>query len=253
LKLKVKIIFTISTTLTLGFQPLAHAQADATGAGLHRGTSRFQVKAGPADTNSPIKEPAGLTYLLKGAWMESTRDNDTWIAFGKQKPFQNKSDFPLTITISPVDGYEFRDASGIVDGAQVAYAYASAMTFSVPPNSSYGFNVKGPHSISATVAVREPIVTQFGLPSAQQFSNPLPTGAYLGCSEYWASGWRNVDDTKSVWEQSFLSKNSYYAAGPWTDGSSNPALQDQNGRVLGPDRPGSMCEVIGKLDKPGIP
>jgi hypothetical protein len=127
------------------------------------------------------------------------------------------------------------------------------MTFVVPPKPSYGFNVKGPNSISATVAVREPIVTQFGLPSAQQFSNPLPTGAYLGCSEYWASGWITVDDTKSAWRQDFTSKISYYAPGPWTDGSNNPALQVQNSRVVGPDKPGTICEVVGKLDKPSTP
>jgi hypothetical protein len=240
------------------------AQADATGAGFHRGDWKWVIKAGNAGKDP---QPTGFLSLMQNVRMASSGPPlDTAIVnFG---PYANETDYPLTLTLTAVGGHRNKFASIYVGGVMVAgVSDGSVLTYTIPAKATYSWQLKNDRTISVSVAaisLTPDEIRKIGLPSAQQFNAPRPSGQYKGCVEYWKSGWfvESGDSGGSAWGQSPQGTFYYYAEGPWSDGSFEThrnlrqwvdGLENWGIVIEGPEVQGTSCVVVGKVDAPPPP
>jgi hypothetical protein len=250
-------LMTISTTLCLALaaHTSAHAQADATGAGFKRGTWKYQMGGGNGGKD---KESPGFTTLMENVSLRSSSGDQASdvVAFG---PYMNNSDYPLTLTLNPIGNGRRKQAVIFIGNTEMIRAHDEPISYTIPAKASYSFHVQNERAITASVPVanlRPDDVRALGLPSAQEFSNPMPTGAYMGCVDSWRSSWTSAaEGDPSVWTQIFIATYYYYAMGGWSDGSAHGyrdrAVSTANNApvMLGPQQPGP-CVERGKEPQP---
>jgi hypothetical protein len=126
--------------------------------------------------------PARAHYLLTGAEMRSS------VTPANAKPFEmwfrgfvNRTPYTLVISLNylavPRDPH---GSVGVVNNVPVNWS-SNVSTFEVPPGAEYGFNTYGSYAISAWVVgsfedkkqIRENLRIAVGLPSANDFANPV--------------------------------------------------------------------------------
>jgi len=146
-------------------------------------------------------ESPGLTYLMKGILLQSTTTpySQATVRFG---PFLNESPYAITITFSHVGGGSRHHVNAYVDGTNVGHTDGDILTFQIPRGSSYGWELKNEHTITASVPAEIRFPPDTGLPTAAAFQSPRRMGKYLGC----------VFDGASA-------LNYLYSISPMTDGS----------------------------------
>jgi hypothetical protein len=236
------------------------AQADATGAGFHRGDWKWQMRS--ADSGLKLA-PTGFLTLMQNVRMVSSGpplDKDI-VQFG---PYSNDSEYPVTLTFTAVGAHKNKFVNLYVNNVMVAsVSDGSVLTYTVPAKVTYGWHLKNDRTISASVAVasltRDEIRT-IGLPSIEQFGAPKPVGAYKGCVEYWWSGWLGDGDSSTpYWSQQPIRTAYYYAESRWSDGSFEAhrnqgqilfGLESWGTVIEGPGGVAGRCTVSGKVDAP---
>jgi hypothetical protein len=247
--------------LLVAWMPMgAQAQADATGAGFHRGNSKWVMK--PAESDNKPK-PAGFLSLMQNVRMASSGpplDKEV-VQFG---PYTNDSEYPVTLTFTSVGGHKNKFVNFYVNNVMVtSVSDGSVLTYTVPAKVTYGWHLKNDRTISgsvATASLTPDEIRKINLPSVQEFTTPRPLGAYKGCVEYWWSGWLGDGDSSTpYWSQQPDRTAYYYAESRWSDGSfevhRNQALQlfglESWGAVIeGPGVVAGRCIVSGKVDAP---
>jgi hypothetical protein len=250
-------LMTISTTLCLALaaHTSAHAQADATGAGFKRGTWKYQMGSPPNE--QPRQNPAGFTTLMENVPLASSsgaQASDV-VAFG---PYINNSEYPLTLTLNPIGNGRRKQAVIFIGNTEMIRAHDEPISYTIPAKARYSFHVQNERAITAMVPVGADKVSlaQLGLPTAAQFSNPMPIGTYMGCVDSWRSSWNSPSEgAPFVWAQDFIATYYYYAMGGWSDGSAHGyrdrAVSTANNApvMLGPQQPGP-CVERGKEPQP---
>ncbi len=198
----VAILFLLLTDFSL-------AQSDSVTSSRHKGSSR--VKFGnplPPENIAPNPE---TTYLLKGVRMASTGERCAReiVLFG---PFTNHSSASLTITLNHIGGSSHRSSSSVVDGVPIARTEGGSQSFLVPPRSTYQWWAENDHTISASTSSTINNPRTFGLPSAQDFVNPVRTGQYKGCRHFY-----NESDEADKYAVAYTEY--YFTISPMTDSS----------------------------------
>jgi hypothetical protein len=253
-------LMTISATLCLALaaHTSAHAQADATGAGFKRGTWKYQMGGGNGGKD---KESPGFTTLMENVYLRSSSGDQASdvVAFG---PYMNNSEYPLTLTLNPIGNGRRKQAVIFIGNTEMIRAHDEPISYTIPAKASYSFHVQNERAITAMVPVdlskNKEVILQLGLPTAQEFTNPMPIGAYMGCVDSWRSSWNSPSEgAPFVWAQDFIATYYYYAMGGWSDGSAHGyrdrAVSTANNApvMLGPQQPGP-CVERGKEPQPAV-
>lgn len=183
------------------------AQSDSVTSGQYKRSSRIQI--GNPNPNPNQIEPPKPSYLLQGVRMTSTGGKCARkiVLFG---PFENSSEFPLTITLNHIGGSSHQSSSSVVNGKPIAHTVGGSQSFIVPAKSTYQWWAENDHSISALAPTDAGNNHNFGLPSAQMFSSPSRTGKYKGClhTYNYVDGQYSHEVTDTTY---------YFAVSPMTD------------------------------------
>ena len=177
--MKLNLIGIRLATASFCFLPaILHAQADSvTGGRTFTGKSKIVILTNPV---TPKPEPPGLTYLLSGVLMQSSvsPSSTSTVKYG---PFINSSPYVVTATFIHTGGSSHHHVNAYVDGATVGHTEGDMLTFQIPQGSTYSWELKNDHTITASVPANTRSSFDSGLPAATAFQSPRRTGKYLGC------------------------------------------------------------------------
>ena len=235
----------ILLTFTLFLPAFSSAQSDSVTSGRHTRNSRIQIGNLNPDPNQI--EPPKLSYILQSVKMASTGGNCARkiVMFG---PFENSSEFPLTITLNHVGGSSHQSSTSAINGKLIARAVGGSQSFTIPSKSIYQWWAENDHTISAWVPTDAGSTYNFGLPSAQAFSFPSRTGKYKGCLHTY-----NYVDGQYSYD--VLETTYYFTVSPMTDHSDcwgTPVETPEFGTVV-PGPPPENPEACANLRVPPPP
>jgi hypothetical protein len=195
--------------LVLLLQQQAYAQRhdDSVSSGKSKGKRQIGINSPSVGNQSDI---GGADYFMKNIPLRSTTVpfNRHIVSFG---PFQNISNDFFSITLQHIGAGGSSISVGIVDGVEVVRSQ-SASTFTIPPGSSYGWQVLSEHSITASTFVRGFDSYRSGLPAKDDFLFPQRNSVYKGCVNVYA-----YDREGAASE--LTGAKYYFGIGSMTDGS----------------------------------